>query len=257
MPTAPPVSHDAALETQVFWLKHKMEILAVIVIALLAGLGFGGYRLYASQQALAAATRLGDAKTGQDYQAVIADYPNTPAAASAFLLLAEMQRNEKKFAESNATLQSFVSKHPDHEFAPTAKMAIAANLETLGKMDEALAQYQQVAASYPKNFNAPLALISEVALLKAKGRDDEARQICERIMTDYRESLLAGEAARQLRLLKPASPPPVPLKGAQPGMTLQSTPPPLLANPNGPIPIPPSNPAPQAPPQPIPSARPH
>jgi predicted negative regulator of RcsB-dependent stress response len=253
MPTAPPVSRDAALETQVFWLKYKTEIVAVIIIALLAGLGFGGYRLYASQQASAAASRLGDAKTSQEYQAVIESYPNTPAAASASLLLAELQRNEKKFAEANTTLRSFIDKHPDHEFVPTAKMAIAANLETMGKMDEALAEYQQIAASYSKNFNAPLALISEVGLLKAKDRTDEARQICERIMTEFRESLLASEAARQLRLLKPKAQTQTPPTSAPPGMN-RSVPPALIAHPGAPIAIPPSNPAPSAPPRPVPSA---
>jgi predicted negative regulator of RcsB-dependent stress response len=204
MPTATPLSRDAALETHVFWLKHKVEILAAIAIALLAAAGFGGYRFYTGQRSTAAAELLGSATTDQDYEKVIAQYPQTPAAASAYLFLAESQRKAKNFAGSNTTLQPFIDKNPDHELVPTAKMAIAANLESLGKMDEALAQYQQVAASYPKNFNAPMALISEVSILKAKNRTEEARQVCERIMTDYRESFWMGEAARQLRLLKPA-----------------------------------------------------
>ena len=35
-------------------------------------------------------------------------YPNSPAAADAYLLLAEAQRSEKKFAEANTTLQAFI-----------------------------------------------------------------------------------------------------------------------------------------------------
>ena len=202
MSTATPLSRDAALETHVFWLKHKVEILAAIAIALLAAAGFGGYRLYTGQRSTAGAELLGSATTDQDYEKVIAQYPQTSAAASAYLFLAESERKAKNFAGSNTTLQAFVDKNSDHELVPTAKMAIAANLESSGKMDEA--QYQQVAAGYPKNFNAPMALISEVSILKAKNRTEEARQVCERIMTDYRESFWMGEAARQLRLLKPA-----------------------------------------------------
>ena len=242
MPTAPLLSRDPALETQVFWLKHKTEIAAAVAIALLACVAFGGYRFYAAQRSSAASTLLGNATTEQNYQTVIARYPNTPAAASASLLLAEAQRKEKKFAEANAALQSFIDKNPDHELVPTAKMAMAANLESMGKMDEALALYQQIAASHTKSFAAPLALMSEVSLLKAKNRIQEARQICERVMTDYRDSFWMAEAARQLRLLKPAG---------QAQDSASRPPPPLLAAPV-PVPaVPPKQSAiPAAPPQP-------
>jgi predicted negative regulator of RcsB-dependent stress response len=243
MPTAPPLSRDAALETQVFWLKHKSEIVAAVAIGLLALLGFGGYRFYAAQQSSTASALLGASTTERDFQAVIAHYPNTPAAASASLLLAETQRKEKKFAEANATLQRFIEKNPNHELVATAKMAIAANLESMGKMDEALALYQQIAASFGKTFNAPLALISEVSILKAKNRVDEARQVCERIMTDYRESIWAGEAMRQLRLLKPKEQAAGPAAGP-------SIPPFLKAPSPAPAAPPKPNPVPSAPPQP-------
>lgn len=247
MPTAPPLSSDAALETQVFWLKHKTEIIAAVAVALLALAGFGGYRLYASQRSTAASELLASAKSDQDYESVVARYPTTPAAASAYLLLAESQGKEKKFTEANATLQKFIDKNPDHQFVPMAKMAMAANLESLGKMDEALALYQQIAAAYPKSFDAPLALISEVPLLKAKNRVQEARQVCERIMTDYRDSIWMAEAARQLRILKP------PAGSEQPS---QPQAPSLSLAPNGTITLPQPNAVPSAPPQPIPSAKP-
>src|SRR5438309_5811426 len=149
MPTALPPSRDAALEARVFWIRFKNEIAAVIVVALLAVIGFAGYRFYSDQRDSAASALLSSAKSAPDYQQVIARYPNTPAGASAYLLLAEAQRNEKKFAEANTTLQAFVNKNPDHELVPTAQMAIAANLESMGKSDEALASYQQIAAKYP------------------------------------------------------------------------------------------------------------
>jgi hypothetical protein len=82
-------------------------------------------------------------------------------------------------------------------------MAIAANLESLGKSDEALAAYQRLAADDPEGFTAPVALISEVRLLKDKNQKEEAQRVCETILTKYRESLVVGEATRQLKLLKP------------------------------------------------------
>jgi len=222
MPTALPPSRDAALEARVFWIRFKNQIAAVLVVAVLAIVGFAGYRFYSDRRDSAASALLSSAKSASDYQQVIARYPNTPAGAAAYLLLAEAQRNEKKFIEANAALQVFINKNPNHELATSARMAMAANLESMGKTDEALSMYQRIAASYPKSFNAPLALYWQVHLLKAKNRSEEARRVCEAILTQYRDSFWAGEAARALRSLKPVGP-------SQPAAT--PTIPPFLAAP--------------------------
>ena len=239
MPTAPPPSRDVALETRVFWERFKKQITAALLIVLLAVIAFTGYRFYSDRRAAAASALLASAKNAQEYQQVILRYANTPAAADAYLLLAETQRNEKKFAEANTTLQTFIAKYPQHELLSTARMAIAANLESLGKTDEALAMYQQVASAYPNSFTAPMALLSQVHILKAKDRNYDVRRICETVLTQYRTSFWAGEAMQQLRLLKPSSSP-------APEAAQTATAPPLLARP--PAATPP--PAPQAPPPP-------
>jgi TolA-binding protein len=223
MPTVPPSSYDAALETRVFWERFKTEIIAALIIVVVAIVGFGAYRFYSDRRAAAASALLASAKSADAYQQVIADYPNAPAAADAYLLLAEARRIEKKFTEANTTLQVFIDKNPNHELVSTAKMAMAANLESMGKNDEALSMYQQIASIYPNSFNAPLALLSQVYLLKSKNQTEEARRACETILTRYRESFWAGEAAQELRLLKPSA-------SSEPAPT--STIPPFLAAPS-------------------------
>ena len=242
MPTASPPSRDVALETRFFLARFKKEIIAVLIVALLAAIAFTGYRYYSDRRAAAAATSLADAKTAQEYQQVIDRYPNSPAAADGYLLLAEAQRSEKKFAQANTTLQTFVDKFPQHEFVSTARMAMAANLESIGKSDEALAAYQQIATTYPNSFNAPLALLSQVYILKGKNKNDEARRICETILTQYRTSFWAGEAMQELRLLKPGS---APVPVARPAATV-----PAFLAPPAPAPAPQGAPAPQSAPSP-------
>lgn len=205
MPTAPPLSRDPALEAHVFWHKFKNEILGLIVVVVLAIIGFSAYRFYSEHRNSAASALLAAARNAQDYEQLIARYPKTPAGATAHLFLAQAQRKDRKFTESNVTLQVFIGRHPNHELVSTAKMAIAANLESMGKMDEALSMYQRVAADYPKSFNAPAALISQVQLLKAKNQTDAARRICETIITQHQESIWANEAMRELRSLKPTA----------------------------------------------------
>jgi predicted negative regulator of RcsB-dependent stress response len=235
MPTTPTITRDPALDAHVLWHKFRKEIFGAIVIALLIIIGFAGYRLYAERQESAASALLATAKSAQDYQQVIARFPNTAAGASACLLLAEVQRNEGKFIESNATLQAFVSKDPKHELVSTAQMAIAANLESIGKTDEALSLYRQIAAKYSTSFNAPLSLISAVRLLKAKNQFDEARRVCETIINQYSTSFWASEATRELSSLKPVTPPTVetapgnPPSPVRPPMALPGAPPPAPA----------------------------
>ena len=225
MPTL--TSTDIAPEREVFWDRYKKEVMAVLVLALLGVAAFGGYQLYKSRQENAAAGALSGAKTAVDFEKVISQYPSTSAGASAHLLLADAQRNEKKFAEANATLQTFIDKFPKHELVSTARLATAGNLEALGKKDEALAAYQRVVTDDPKGFMAPIALYSEIHLLKEKKQIEEARRVCETLMTQYRDSRLAPDAAYQLRLLKPQD-------SATPAPTTSAAPPPPAAAPSAP-----------------------
>jgi TolA-binding protein len=226
MPTVSPPSRDAALETRVFSERFKNEIIAALIVVLIGLVGFTSYRLYSDRRAASASALLASAKRAQDYEQVIARYPNTPAGADAYLLLAGAQRSESKFADANATLQVFITQHPNHELVSTARMAMAANLESMGKSNDAFSMYQQIASSYPNSFNAPLALLSQVYLLKAQNRNEEARHMCETILTQYRESFWASEAMQQLQLLKPSG---------SPQATMTPAVPPFLA---APIPTP-------------------
>ncbi len=190
------------MEREVFWDRHKTEVMVALIAILVAVAAFGGYRFYSERRAVAGANQLATAKTPADFQKVIADYSSTPAGASAYILLADSQKTEQKFNESNATLEKFLQKFPNHELAGTARLAIAGNLEALGKKDEALSTYQKLATSEPRSYTAPVALFSQIHLLKEKKEIAEARRVCETIMTQYRESRFAAEATYQLRSLK-------------------------------------------------------
>ena len=205
MPTIPPPPRDAALDASVFWIQHRTELIAGFLILVIGATGFAGYRLYNDHRDSVASALLAGAKTVPEYQQVVDRYPGTPACASAYLLLAETQHDQKNFAEADTTLRTFIDKFPQHELASTAHLAMAANFESMGKVDEALSTLQRVVANYPKSFNAPVALLSQVHLLKAKNQIPDARRVCENLLTQYRDSYLAGEASRQLRMLRSSS----------------------------------------------------
>ena len=240
-----------APEREVFWERYKKEVMAVLIIALVAVAGYGGYRLYSDQQANAASAMLASAKTAADFQKVISNYPSAPAGGSAYLLLADAQRNEKKFSEANATLQIFLDKFPKHELAGTARLAMAGNLEAMGKKEDALTAYQRLVSGDPHGFTAPIALYSQIHLLKEKKQIEEARRVCETIMTQYRESRLAADAAYQLRSLKvdnaPTAAPPPAIAAPPPAAVSSAPPAPQSAGPSAAAPPGPKAPPPKKP----------
>ncbi len=195
-----------------------MPIIAIVVVLLLGGLGFAGYQFYSQRQASDAAVMLAKATAPQDFQQVIDKYPGSGPAASAYLLLANAQRGEKKFADANVTLHKFIDQFPKHELITTAWMGMAANLDSLGKSDEALNTYQRLVTEYPQSFNAPLALLSQVPLLKAKGKTEEARRACETILSQYRESVFMSEALRELQKLPKTTAPAMPAVAPAPAL---------------------------------------
>jgi TolA-binding protein len=190
----------------VLWTKYRMPIIVGLLAIIIGFAGFGAYRFMSARRDAAAASLLGQAKDIAGYRKVIDEYPNSGAAASAYLLLAAEQRKAQQFAEANTTLQAFISKHPKHELVTTAKMAMAGNVDALGRTDEALEMYRRVAVEHPKSFNAPLALLAQAQLLKQKGQIDQARQACETVMTQYRDGYAAQQATQFLKTLKPAAP---------------------------------------------------
>jgi len=236
MPIAKQATTDPALEAQVFWYKYRKEIAILLGLAVLGIVGVAGYRLYRDRREATAATLFSAAKTPAAYEELINQHGDTAAAASAYLLLADAQRKDGKFAEANATLLKFLEKFPRHELATTARMAMAANLQAMGKQDEAFATYQQIASANVPGFNAPMALIEQVHILQEKGKTEDARRICETIMTQYRDSYAAIEASQLLRtFLKTAKPetPPV-VAPPKPGAPVTTTPPTMKVLPAAP-----------------------
>lgn len=207
MPSAPAETSDSSLEAQVFWLRYRKELLALLALVLLIAAGSALWMFYQHRREDTSSKAFSEAKTAAEYQGVIDHYGDTPAAAAAYLLLADEQRKNGKVADANATLRRFLDKFPRHELASTAQMSTAGNLQNMGKEDEAMGVYQQIVSVDPGSFNAAGAMLAQARILQAKDRAGEARRICETIMTQYRQSYAAMEASQLLATLKPAATP--------------------------------------------------
>ena len=223
MPIAKEATANPTLDAQVFWYKYQREIAILLGLAVIGIVGMVGYRLYRDRREATAATLFSAAKTQTAYEAIINQHSDTAAAASAYLLLADAQRKDGKYAEANARLMKFLEKFPRHQLANTARMAMAANQHAMGKEDEAFATYQQVASANVSGFNAPMALIEQVHILQEKGKTEDARRICETIMMQYRDSYAAMEASQLFRTFLKTTKPETPPVGASPKSAAPAT----------------------------------
>ena len=229
-PGTPLAGPDLLLEGNAAWEKYKFIVIGAVLLLVLALVGSELYHNSQRRMAEAASAELNGAKTIGEYQKVIDTYPNTLAAANAYLLMARDQTEAKDFAGAAATWQTFVEKFPKHPEAGAALLARGNALEAQGKPDEARAIYQQVATSYAGDYAAPLARLSEATLLTSQRKIEEARHVYENIIATYPNSVGAVVAKQEMRYLNAlpavgAPPPtPTPVPSAAPAVSVPMVP---------------------------------
>ena len=199
-PTTPPP--ETGFDPLVFWFHHQTKILILAGLFIVAMAAYGVFEWAHMHKLAVSAEGFAAAQNEDDYRKIISEYPGTPAAGNAQLLLANQLRNQKKFDESSSILRDFIDKYPKHELISGAWTSLAANQEAQGKIDDALATFQKVSTSYSTSFSAPVALLEQARILKSKGKTDEARRIYEQIMTQYQDNFIAQQAAIENRQLK-------------------------------------------------------
>ncbi|MCW1922785.1 tetratricopeptide repeat protein [Luteolibacter arcticus] len=149
-------------------------------------------------------------------QALVKDKPDTAAAGSAQLVIADKQWEADEKDAAIETLRGFISTKPEHPAAISAKASLASRLMQLRKNDEATKLFQELASDPVAKFIAPYALISLGDMQKADGKLDEAEQSYKKAESEYASNPLANLAGQRLKLLRfkapaeiepPAAPP--------------------------------------------------
>ncbi|MHA3770018.1 tetratricopeptide repeat protein [Verrucomicrobiota bacterium sgz303538] len=197
-----PSTVDHEFDPMEFWIRNSSKILLLAGLIIAAVLIYSLYEFNERRTHNAAAQMFATAKTTDDFRKVIAEYPNSSAAANAHLLLADQLRKDGKLDESNQALRDFISKFPENNLISGAYTSLATNLESQGKLDEAVSNYQKVTTSYPTSFSAPVAWLSLGRIFKAQGKTDDAKRAFETVITQFPESAFAAEANRQNAQLK-------------------------------------------------------
>lgn len=155
----------------------KENGVAIVVGVLVAVIGFAGYTIWRNSQAAeieAAASLFASAQTAPQFQEIIANYPETPAAALAQLSLGAAYYDQMDYALARDAFEQFAAANPEHLMAPNARLGAAQALEAQSQFDAALTAYDSFIAAYQSHYLASSATFGKARALEAMGRYDEA-----------------------------------------------------------------------------------
>lgn len=203
------------------FLDRNQKGIAVLAVLLVIGtLVLVVYRGIETSRQESAGAALLKAKDAAGYQSVISEHPDTAAAGSAMVLLAESQWTDGKKDDSVATLHEFLASHPSHAAAPSAKASLGAKLMAQGKTGDAATIFEQLSTDPSARYIAPYALVSLGDIAKAAGDLEKAASHYLKVTTDFSSSSFADTASRRLAILKTQPPveidaPPIPDAAAE------------------------------------------
>lgn len=180
--------------------QKNLIVLGIVLAAAAAGwIVYSGIKEGAEKSAGAA---LSKAESLQDLQDLLKSQPDSVAAGSARLLVAEKQWEAGDQDAAIETLRECVAGSAGHPSGPTARASLASRLMQQGKNEEAAGLFRDLADAPDAKFIAPYALISLGDLAKADGKLDEAEQFYKRVQDGFAESPMATLADQHLRMLR-------------------------------------------------------
>ncbi|MDD5350778.1 MAG: tetratricopeptide repeat protein [Chthoniobacteraceae bacterium] len=184
------------------WYLYKSKILLYGGILVAALVIFGGFQLRETLRTNGSLALYANAKTAEEFQAVLQKYPGTIAAGNAALRLADLLRTDKKYDESVAVLRAFVEKYPTHPLAAGGWLSLASTYEAQGKLDEALDANNSAISKYPDAYATPIAMMAQARIYLLKGQKDDARRTYMDVASRFQQSLYARQAQRELLFIQ-------------------------------------------------------
>lgn len=144
----------------------------LIIAVILGGIAFKNYR---ETSALRASQLLMNARSADDLQQVLTQYPNAPITPLALLALAARRFDEGQFEMARSTFAQLKEKYPTHPLALVADLGRAQCLEAERQLEQALQAFAAFATEHPDHFLSPMARLGKARCLHQLGRYDEAR----------------------------------------------------------------------------------
>jgi tetratricopeptide (TPR) repeat protein len=171
---------------EIFWEKHGKQVTGILI----AVVGFALVLLYWQHQTTFQTERatqsLARAVDSGALQAIVREFPKSPAAAEALSRLADLYYRNGRYPDAASAYQRIISEFPDHPLAVSSKLGLAESLEAQGNVEGAKAEYSLIITTAGNSFIANAARMGLARCLELQGQKKEARQL-------YEEILAAGQ----------------------------------------------------------------
>lgn len=188
-----------------FVTKHANLIMTIALVVAVAVTGLWVYRSRHMRRDMIADQELSMARTAPDFEALLDQYKNTPAAPLALLSLAKLQFDNGNYEAALARYDQFLVEWPTHEMRPTAELGRFFCIEARAdesSVREAQAGFESFAASHPDHYLYPQARIGQARCLQQLGQFDEARIIYEDFLADNPDNPWVLQVEEQLASLE-------------------------------------------------------
>lgn len=204
------------------WMEKNLKpILVFVCLLILVVIAVGVVRYRTDAVAREAGAVFSSADTVEAFDAVIAKYPGSKAAANSMLAKAELLWEQNQKDSSTAALKSFLETNSKHPLVTQTKLALASRLDGMGEKAEAKKLFEELVANHADSEVTPLAAIRLADLLWSEGKADEAKAIYETLPSKYpgtnqpffdqsQERLKWVGAALPTKEVDPPAPPPAP-----------------------------------------------
>jgi TolA-binding protein len=156
-------------------------------------------------------------ESAEAYLKVVANYPNSTAAARASVLAAASLFSEGKYAEAQSQFEKFIRTHQGSPFLEQALYGVGASLDAQGKTDAAITAYKDLVARHPGASVVPMAKLALGRLYEAQSKPELARDQYEDVQRQASPfSALANDAGARLEELLARYPQLVPVPAPAP-----------------------------------------
>ncbi len=181
---------------------HGKTITTLLLIVLVAIIGFRFYTGQKAKKSAAASAALANVRSIQDLEAIVEKYKSLPSAPVIKLQLAKSYFDENNYDMAITTYNELKDAKSGGLVGIAALLGIANCLEARGQLEDALKQYDSFISDNTDSFLVPQAIMGKARTLDLLGKTTEAKEIIEEFIAANQDSDWIPPAEETLKLLK-------------------------------------------------------
>ena len=185
-----------------FWKTQGLRIAVYIAVLLIVVIGFAWFKGHKRAGVVRASEMLGAAQSAQDLQAILSQYPDSPSAKVAMLMLGKAYYDAGSFQLAEATYSDFLQRFPNHPMGSVATLGRIHVQDGAGQTEQAIAGYKAFIKGNSDHYLVGDAVLGLARCITLQGRTGEARVIYEDFLAAHPESGFVADVEAALILLK-------------------------------------------------------